>query len=195
MRRMISQELQAYIEKLVKEGIAKQLEGKDINVEGITSKGIANTGAFANIGDVVVSGDITAQGEEKGRLIGNQLVIPDAESIVDPNGDPIQFGGGTKLYRHIFKWTSSGSYASVTFISPVAESVSIKDISDKKVPGFWGYAGDNRYYDYLGLAIGVTTGTNIAVQYSSGMSSGGSMNTGYRTFDQPTTTMSEVVAL
>lgn len=39
--------------------VVESLKGKDINVNGITSKGIANTGNIANIGDIATTGKIT----------------------------------------------------------------------------------------------------------------------------------------
>lgn len=69
MRRMFSKlQLIALIIKTMGENIVNALLGKDINVEGITSKGIANTGGLANIGDVAISGDLVAQGEGKGNI-------------------------------------------------------------------------------------------------------------------------------
>lgn len=65
MRKMFSEK---QIKKMVEESpaeVVKALKGQDINVEGITSKGIANTGALANIGDVAVSGKLTASGTLK----------------------------------------------------------------------------------------------------------------------------------
>lgn len=56
--------------KDVKEVLGKN---EDIQVNGITSKGIANTGGFANIGDVAISGDLNVQGEGKGKISANTL--------------------------------------------------------------------------------------------------------------------------
>lgn len=49
------------------------ITGKDTTIDGLTSKGIANTGGFANIGDAVISGDLTVQGEGKGNVRANTL--------------------------------------------------------------------------------------------------------------------------
>ena len=71
MRRMYSEtELRRLIRKYAVEGLL----GKDINVEGITSKGIANTGELANYGDVAISGDLDVQGEGKGKVTANELL-------------------------------------------------------------------------------------------------------------------------
>ena len=66
MRRMFSEKQIAEIVKNNPQAVVKALEGQDISVEGITSKGIANTGGLANIGDVAISGDLIVQGEGKG---------------------------------------------------------------------------------------------------------------------------------
>ena len=68
MRRMYSEsELRKFIQEHGVDVVASLL-GKDISVEGITSKGIANTGGLANIGDVAISGDLIVQGEGKGNI-------------------------------------------------------------------------------------------------------------------------------
>lgn len=53
--------------------IVGALKGHDIDVNGITSKGIANTGGFANIGDVAISGNLNVQGEGKGVITANEV--------------------------------------------------------------------------------------------------------------------------
>ena len=76
MRRMFSEN---QIKEMIKEEAVQPEEvvgllvGKDINVDGITSKGIANTGAIANIGNVAISGDLIVQGEGKGKVIAKTL--------------------------------------------------------------------------------------------------------------------------
>ena len=75
MRRMYSEsELREFIRNHGAD-VVQSLVGKDISVEGITSKGIANTGAIANIGDVAITGDLSVSGsingEENPSLKGN----------------------------------------------------------------------------------------------------------------------------
>ena len=70
MRRMYSE---SELRNFIKSYVVEALVGKDISVEGISSKGIANTGGFANIGDVTISGDLLVQGEDKGKIKGNTL--------------------------------------------------------------------------------------------------------------------------
>ena len=74
MRRMYSEsELRNFI-RVHGNDVVQSLVGKDISVEGITSKGIANTGGLANIGDVAISGNLTVQGEEKGNITASGLI-------------------------------------------------------------------------------------------------------------------------
>lgn len=61
MRRMYSEKQIAEIVKQNPEAVVKALEGQDISVEGITSKGIANTGNIATTGDIASSGNITGK--------------------------------------------------------------------------------------------------------------------------------------
>lgn len=46
----------------------------DLVADGITSKGIANTGGLANIGDVAISGDLDVSGEDKGVITANAVI-------------------------------------------------------------------------------------------------------------------------
>lgn len=77
MRRMYSEnELRTFIKKYIRESgddVVASLVGKDLSIEGLTSKGIANTGSFANIGDVAISGDLIVQGEDKGNIVASTL--------------------------------------------------------------------------------------------------------------------------
>lgn len=83
MRRMYSEsELREFI-RTHKDDVVSALAGKDISVEGITSKGIANTGGLANIGDVAISGNLDVQGEEKGEIIANKISQRQANWEVD----------------------------------------------------------------------------------------------------------------
>ena len=53
------------IKKIIEESapaIIEALKGQDISINGLTSKGIANTGALGNIGDVAISGNLTVSG-------------------------------------------------------------------------------------------------------------------------------------
>ena len=70
MRRMYTEN---QLVKVVEDNAVKGIKNKDIQVAGITSAGIANTGGLGNIGNVVVSGDITAQGEGKGVIKANVI--------------------------------------------------------------------------------------------------------------------------
>ena len=59
MRRMFSKN---QVKEIVKESsseVVEALKGQDINVNGITSKGIANTGNIATTGDIGATGKIT----------------------------------------------------------------------------------------------------------------------------------------
>ena len=60
MRRMYSKnELKSLVKAVIDEYGVESLVGKDISVNGITSKGIANTGNIANIGDIATTGKIS----------------------------------------------------------------------------------------------------------------------------------------
>lgn len=73
--------------------IVGALKGHDIEVDGITSKGIANTGSFGNIGDGVFSGNLYVQedvggGEDgnldvEGEITANTIKQASANSSVD----------------------------------------------------------------------------------------------------------------
>ena len=84
-------QLVALIIATMAENIVNALLGKDISVEGITSKGIANTGGLANIGNVAISGDLDVSGENKGIITANKLSqrIPnwevDIKSLLNTN--------------------------------------------------------------------------------------------------------------
>ena len=75
MRRMYSENQIAEIVKKYPQAVVKALEGQDINVEGITSKGIANTGNIANIGDIATTGKISG-GEIVELMSGYSFVAP-----------------------------------------------------------------------------------------------------------------------
>lgn len=79
MRRMIPQKLIDFIKSL-KSGSA------DLEIKGLTSKGIANTGSLGNIGDAVISGNLYVQKdtEENGNL--------EVEGDASVDGD-IEVGG------------------------------------------------------------------------------------------------------
>ena len=68
------------------DAVVEALNNKDLSVAGFTSKGIANTGIFENIGDIAITGDITAQGEGKGNIIGNTIeqLLPNKEFPIVP---------------------------------------------------------------------------------------------------------------
>lgn len=66
MRRMYSEKQILELVKKNPEAVVKALLGQDINVNGITSKGIANTGNVGITGDLAVSGSIN--GEENPSL-------------------------------------------------------------------------------------------------------------------------------
>lgn len=59
MKRMYSKKQILELVKSNPEAVIKALLGQDINVNGITSKGIANTGNIANTGDIANIGKIT----------------------------------------------------------------------------------------------------------------------------------------
>ena len=66
MRRMYSEK---QIKKLVEESpaeIKKALKNEDLEVQGLTAHGIANTGNFGTIGNAVVSGNMYIQEDEDG---------------------------------------------------------------------------------------------------------------------------------
>lgn len=81
MRRMYSEKQILELVKKNPEAVVRALLGQDINVEGITSKGIANTGGLANIGDVTISGNLIVQGEGKGKITAKILEQTEANKI------------------------------------------------------------------------------------------------------------------
>ena len=83
---------QKQIEEMISSGITpeyilEKLVGQDINVDGITSHGIANTGSFGNIGDAVVSGNMYIQEdtEDSGNLEVEGAVKAKTLEQTEPN--------------------------------------------------------------------------------------------------------------
>lgn len=57
------------------QAVVKALEEQDISVEGITSKGIANTGSIENTGDIEATGDISGSSLSVGTTNINELFV------------------------------------------------------------------------------------------------------------------------
>ena len=83
MKRMYSNEELVQFLKENSETIVEALKNKDLSIAGLTSKGIANTGGFANIGDVAISGNLSVQGEEKGIITCNALIEEYDTDLID----------------------------------------------------------------------------------------------------------------
>lgn len=101
MRRMYSEKQIAELVKNNPQAVVKALEGQDINVEGITSKGIANTGNIANTGDIATIGKITG-GEIVENMSGYSYTTPVIKNLTY---DPLYVGAvknGNKLTIVIF---------------------------------------------------------------------------------------------
>lgn len=91
------------LENFIKKHVVDGLVGKDINVNGITSKGIANTGAIGNIGNVTISGDLNVQGTGKGKVVANTLEqkIPNWELDIKSMLNPNFFKDSSNLYAKL----------------------------------------------------------------------------------------------
>lgn len=59
MKRMYSRDELLQFVKENGDSIVEALKGKDLSIEGLTSKGIANTGNIANIGDIATTGKLS----------------------------------------------------------------------------------------------------------------------------------------
>lgn len=77
-------DLDKQVEDIAKEVSVEGIKDKDIQVNGITSKGIANTGGLANIGDVAISGNLDVQGQDKGNITAN--IISGSEIVERMSG-------------------------------------------------------------------------------------------------------------
>lgn len=109
----------------------------DIIVEGITSKGIANTGGLANIGNVAISGELSVSGDTTvGDLSLNEdKVAKIFENIVDKTGHK-RFIEGDILTSEITgvsfpyaKWSLSGTHLMIV-LTVTAETDAVFSTSD-----------------------------------------------------------------
>ena len=104
MRRMYSKnQLEEQIKSVVSESseeVISALVGQDISVEGITSKGIANTGGLGNIGNVAISGDLSVSGQ----ITGGEIIENMSGYSFTPNlvyGVTLNYVGVTKTGNKI----------------------------------------------------------------------------------------------
>lgn len=105
MRRMYSEN---QIKKIIEESpatVVEALKGQDISIEGLTSKGIANTGGLANIGNVAFSGgDFTSS---SAKIFENIKDSQGHNRFVEGEGNMQTRDGITPVY---VKWSLSGSH-------------------------------------------------------------------------------------
>ena len=128
MRKMFSkkqlEELIAIVVENSPAEVVKALKGQDINVEGITSKGIANTGGFGNIGNVAISGELS--------VIGDTKVF---ENIVDKDGHKrfiegdITFNEITGITKRYAKWSLSGSHLLIVAVGKVDINTALSNVN------------------------------------------------------------------
>lgn len=101
----------------------------DINVEGITSKGIANTGGLANIGNVAISGELSVSGDTTvGDLSLNENKVAKIfENIVDKDGHKrfvegdIELPDNVPFTKEYGKWSLSGTHLLIVLVLDVPD--------------------------------------------------------------------------
>lgn len=167
MRRMYSENQIAEIVKKYPQAVVKALEGQDISVEGITSKGIANTGNIANTGDIGASGKITG-----GEIVENMTGYSATEGAPSNMTLDITYAGAVKngnkltltLFCSITPSSIDSEYKSlISFFVPEA-------VSQKCIPytlgSFTNVLDAKKVSGYYGLSD--TSDINIVLRKSSG---------------------------
>ena len=106
MRRMYTEkQVRELADEEVASKVVESLAGKDISIEGLTSKGIANTGGLANIGNVAISGELSVSGDTK---VFENIVDKDGHKrFVEGTLEVPEIDDVTVEYK---KWSLSGTH-------------------------------------------------------------------------------------
>lgn len=166
MRRMYSEKQILELVKNNPEAVVRALLGQDISVEGITSKGIANTGGLANIGDVAINGNLDVSGEGKGKVVANTLEQNEANWSADitvfPNitgGTPSVIFGRAQQINKEFHIVFLGKIVNNTedVIEAYGTTQVVIDLPENIA---------TKIYDVLGQKLNEPSASNVRISYS-----------------------------
>lgn len=122
MRRMFSKK---QIERLVAENpavVVEALQNQDVSINGLTSKGIANTGGLANIGNVAISGELLIIGDAK--IFENITDSEGHKRFIEDNINIVETEGISKTYG---KWSLSGTHLLIVLALQLSNELTLSD--------------------------------------------------------------------